>query len=78
MENIVLMGFSNAFIQTEVFILYSYFIEVYSKWSDSWYVSVDLGNGVAPNWQQDITWPNANLIHWRIHLSPSSRVKSTF
>ena len=54
------------------FNFYSYFIEVCFQLSDSWYVSVDLGNGVAPTWQQDITWPNANLIHWRIHLSPSS------
>ena len=72
MENTVLMGFSNAFIWREVFICYSYFIEVCPQWSDSWYVSVDLGNGVARNWQRDITWPNSNLIHWRVHLSQSS------
>ena len=48
----------------------SNFTESCSQGSNWQYRSIGLGNGLATNRRQAITWTNADPTHWHIHAAP--------
>ena len=54
------------FVNEKFCILIQISLKFVPKWQ---YVSIGLGNGLAPNRRQAITWTNDDLVHWCIYVA---------
>ena len=69
MATILHTTYSNAF-KWELLNFEWRFIEIHPFGSTLEYVSIGADNGLVPNRQQIIFWPNDDPVHWPIHASP--------